>query len=563
MNILKILEFQKKNLLFHRFIYIFFVVYVLICYMTKDIVDFKYVITSISITLLFMLLEEVLVFLKFFNNIYLLRAFRLCEYSFVVFATFKSHENVFLSILFFSIMVLFIFDFFITIDFEDEFVVVLELILLCIPFVIVGVMQKQYYEPYRWIYYIVVCCIFMLIISSISVTIMHILKDYNNTMGKQIFLTSKIESANADLINYQKKMQSVNQELNFQKVQLEKAYLGIKQVNDEMSTQAETLKYIASSFDIPKIINAVAESILAVRNPGFCSIYIEKDVYLNKYPGIVIKTEIASLFHKIKEEIEDIYRDYKDKTMDVTIDKNFEDNRYYFLREVNINSLLFMPLCQDGNMYGLLIVGDRKESSFDDNISFYEAIISQLNIAVKNTQIYNKIENMARKDGLTGINNRTYFNVLYADALDETIHNDKNISVALLDIDFFKNVNDTYGHLMGDEVIKAIALIIEDISQEYGGFVCRYGGEEFVIVLPGMNAETSLPIMENIHDTIKTSIIEYDGISIQVDVSIGLSSYPELCKEPLELLKRADWSMYYSKDHGRGCITVDNDKVIE
>lgn len=168
---------------------------------------------------------------------------------------------------------------------------------------------------------------------------------------------------------------------------------------------------------------------------------------------------------------------------------------------------------------------------------------------------------MARKDGLTQIYNRVYFGQLFAAAAEEATKKQQPLSVALFDIDKFKNINDTYGHLAGDKVIKMVASIDDKFARAHGGFACRYGGEEFLLVLPGYDETQALPILEEMHKEIQTTIVQYDDKEIPVNVCIGLSTYPTICRDTNILVNRADKSMYYGKKHGRGRLVVDNPAV--
>ena len=122
-------------------------------------------------------------------------------------------------------------------------------------------------------------------------------------------------------------------------------------------------------------------------------------------------------------------------------------------------------------------------------------------------------------------------------------------------------MNDTYGHLAGDEVIKRIAVITESYIEKYNGFVCRYGGEEFVAVLPDRKLEVAQPIIEELFEELCRQVVVYNGLEIHMSVSIGLTAYPEVCEDTDDLLKRADWCMYYAKEHGRCQINVDNGSI--
>ncbi len=560
MNTKNIIKYQKNSLMFHRMSYILFMFYVIVCVSSNVFTNISYVVTTISVTAICFILEETFNYLNFLNNVWILRGFRFFEYFLVVLQLMVYTDDMYSAIIFVMLAMLFLFDLIISTDLTEKYGISWSIFISVVPFVFVMYYQKNQ-NMNIWVYYFFSELIFILVVVKTIYSYSYILIEHNENTKKQILLLDNIEASNLNLLNYQKRINNVNIELNLQKREVEKANDTIQQANYEMMMQVEMLKYIASSFDVPKIINTIADTILSVKSPGFCAIYISKDIYLNKYPNNVVKTSIASITHKIRDEIDYIFNEFKENNYGIIIDDIETKDRYDFLTNVNINSVLYMPLCLEDDMYGILIVGDREEHVFDDNISYYEVTIAQFNIAVKNAIIYNQVQHMARKDGLTGINNRTYFNQLFKETIDEIVKKDKNISVALFDIDNFKRVNDTYGHLMGDEVIKAIATATEELIDMYDGFVCRYGGEEFVAVLPNKNIEVALPIIEELHEKIANMEIEYNNVKIKINVSIGLTSYPETCDNPDNLLLRADWTMYYSKEHGRGCITVDNEDI--
>ena len=256
----------------------------------------------------------------------------------------------------------------------------------------------------------------------------------------------------------------------------------------------------------------------------------------------------------IKNTLDDIYSKVN-KEFDYNILVLHEPD---FIGDININSLALIPLMDEIRMFGLMIVGSDKEDFFDKGLNYYESCIVEFGVAIKSSNLYLKTQDMARKDGLTGIYNRLYFKELFADAASLAVKNNMPISVALFDIDKFKNVNDTYGHLMGDEVIKMVAHVSETYAEKNGGFACRYGGEEFLIVLPGFDEKQALPILEDMHETIKTTGVRYNDMEIFINVCIGYSTYPSLCDDVYLLVSRADRAMYYGKRNGRGRLIMDS-----
>ena len=210
-----------------------------------------------------------------------------------------------------------------------------------------------------------------------------------------------------------------------------------------------------------------------------------------------------------------------------------------------------------------MIIASDNEDFFEKGLTYYEASIAEFNISVKNSKLYLMMQDMAHKDGLTGINNRMYFMQLFDAAVKKAKRKKSSLSVALYDIDKFKNVNDTYGHLAGDAVIKTVASIGNRYAEENGGFAGRYGGEEFLIVFPDKSEKEALPILEAMHEEIKNTTVTHEEDNINVNICIGLTSYPNICEDPNMLINRADMAMYYGKEHGRGRLVVDDLELIK
>jgi len=176
---------------------------------------------------------------------------------------------------------------------------------------------------------------------------------------------------------------------------------------------------------------------------------------------------------------------------------------------------------------------------------------------------YKTMHEMAIRDPLTGIYNRGHLNQLVDDLCIKALTEDKVLSVVLLDIDHFKLVNDTYGHLFGDSVIITIARFAQEAAERYDGIAARYGGEEFVIVFWQKDIMTAYGIVKEMKEKVSSHEMDYNGMMVNVNVSIGISSYPETCNDPIQLLNNADLAMYYSKQNGRNRITLDSNETRE
>lgn len=373
---------------------------------------------------------------------------------------------------------------------------------------------------------------------------------------------SDIESANEKLLEYQNRVKAINEQINYQKIDLARVIKELEQANTEIESQTEIMKYMASTFDILKCIDVITDSIVNVKKTKICALYVDKNVYMNKLPSFVVKTNYTSLEHRLKKDIDDIYQDFIGENKSESVIYKGEALRHFrFIGDANIKAMAFLPLMDGTKEYGIMIVASDEENYFDKGLAYYETAIVEFNVAVKSTNLYLQMQDMARKDGLTGIYNRLYFKELFSKAAKRAVDENQAISVALFDIDKFKSVNDTYGHLAGDEVIKMVAGIGSAYAEKYNGFACRYGGEEFLLVLPNRDEHEMLAVLEEMHEEIKATKVHYNDLSLSVNVCIGYSTYPSICKDTDLLVSRADKAMYYGKRNGRGRLVKDNPAI--
>ena len=187
----------------------------------------------------------------------------------------------------------------------------------------------------------------------------------------------------------------------------------------------------------------------------------------------------------------------------------------------------------------------------------YSALISIAILAVAYLTVgrYQKrLEIMATKDSLTGINNRHIFEIVSKQTIKMAIRKNEDLSALILDIDHFKKINDSFGHLIGDKVLVNVAnILIKHVRDS--DLVCRWGGEEFIVLLPNSNSEKTFALAEKIRNAIMSESIQHNGQSINITVSIGVSDYEESESEN-SFLKRVDKALYKAKNNGRNRVEV-------
>jgi diguanylate cyclase (GGDEF)-like protein len=160
-----------------------------------------------------------------------------------------------------------------------------------------------------------------------------------------------------------------------------------------------------------------------------------------------------------------------------------------------------------------------------------------------------EIEKLAITDVLTGIFNRRHLMQRFGEEFDRAARQQKSFGIMLLDIDHFKSVNDKYGHLEGDKVLKEVVLRIKNSIRTYD-ILARYGGEEFMVILPDTNLESVLSLAERIRHNIKDTPIG----NLTVTISIGAAVYRETDKSTDEIIQRVDERLYEAKAAGRDCV---------
>ena len=179
----------------------------------------------------------------------------------------------------------------------------------------------------------------------------------------------------------------------------------------------------------------------------------------------------------------------------------------------------------------------------------------QFALAYRRIKLYKDIERLAITDGLTAVYTRRYFTERFEEEINRARARRTKLAFLMLDVDHFKMVNDQYGHLTGDEVLKEIGGIIKENIREID-IAGRYGGEEFCVVLPDTDIDGAMAVAERIRKAAEGRVIKAYDTALRITISIGLSVYPGDGKMMEELIDKADWSLYRAKSQGRNCTVA-------
>ena len=213
------------------------------------------------------------------------------------------------------------------------------------------------------------------------------------------------------------------------------------------------------------------------------------------------------------------------------------------------------PLTSEGEITGCIVARSTLEKLSKRDISYLEQLTRQSAITINRANVYSKVLQYATLDALTNLNNRRQFEVRLKQEIATTKRQKNPLCAMMIDIDFFKKVNDTYGHSSGDTVLRTVAAIIKEHLRE-SDIPSRYGGEEFAVLLPYTHVEEAKIVGERLRKAVEAASISIDKKNINVTISMGLAEFnPNETGE--ELFKRADKALYEAKDSGRNKVCVD------
>jgi len=223
----------------------------------------------------------------------------------------------------------------------------------------------------------------------------------------------------------------------------------------------------------------------------------------------------------------------------------------------HIHSWLGVPLIVQDKLIGLLTIDSVEENHFtDDDINIATTFANQVSIALENARIFKKTQDQALTDPLTGVyNRRGLFDLAKVDFL-RSLSLGHPLSGIMIDLDHFKNINDTYGHSAGDQVLRELAKRCKNCVRGLD-YVGRYGGEEFLVILPETNINIGMIVAERLRKVIAGKpIIVGEDLELNVTASLGIAQRDENTTTLEMLINRADQAMYVAKHKGRNRVAI-------
>ncbi len=221
-------------------------------------------------------------------------------------------------------------------------------------------------------------------------------------------------------------------------------------------------------------------------------------------------------------------------------------------------SILCVPMKSRDKIIGVVEVVNKigGEPFTKDDLEIFENLVQHITIALRNAQIYRKMEETSLTDDLTKLFNTRYCNQILDELVKERLSTQGKISLIFFDVDFFKLVDDNYGHLVGSETLRLIGERAKSVIRDKD-IAVRYGGDEYIIVLPDTDKPTAAIIAERIRKVIEEKPFPaQDGRTFNVTVTLGVATFPEDARTRDDLIGRADKAMYQGKMTGRNKVVV-------
>ncbi len=295
----------------------------------------------------------------------------------------------------------------------------------------------------------------------------------------------------------------------------------------------ELLSEIREKFDVPYVwLSLIEKSELSslIRS-------LESSNILKKHLNLINRSSFTQLVgHTMKPKL---------------VNDNLKPYFKLFPRHTKyvIKSLAVAPISFDGEIIGSLNQGDISKSRFHAGLdtSLLEHLAVKMSLCLSNVAAHERLKFLANRDPLTGLLNRRVMEHVLKREFVRAIRYENSLSVAFIDLDDFKGVNDTYGHDRGDDLLKHVAEQLIKISRETD-VVARFAGDEFVVILPQTSAENAERLMSRLMIYFSKNPLQTGKIAIRVSISFGVASTEDKSiRTPLQLLRNADKNLYRTK----------------
>lgn len=370
--------------------------------------------------------------------------------------------------------------------------------------------------------------------------------DTENVIVKTLSIPLKYESETIGILRFKFKNKVDLKEEDLKFFEIFSYNLSLKVQNIVLSKQLEInssfyksmkdiAKIIETQYDFQYIIPLIGEMIDKFVMNHLIYIFVKKDdKYTLFWPGACWNKKVYELISELDEK------------KDIIISEDKKTGVF--------------PLVSEENITGCIVAHSTIDKLTNDEINYISELTKQSSITIERANVYSEILKNATMDALTGLNNRRQFEVRLKEEYSSANRQNTPLCAIMIDIDFFKKFNDTYGHAIGDTVLRTTANVIKEQLREYD-IPSRYGGEEFCILLPQTNIDEAKIVAERLRTSVENKKIEIQTNKneqikhISVTISVGLAQL-DIKDMADDLYMKADRALYEAKEQGRNRVVV-------
>lgn len=332
--------------------------------------------------------------------------------------------------------------------------------------------------------------------------------------------------------------------------------------NEEVRILVEIGKALTSSLDRQEILNAIMEKVSVLLKPRTWSLLLVEEATKELYFEIVVSPvgeELKKIRVKIGQGIAGWVALHGEPLLipDVRKDCRFSsqvDNVVHF----DTRSIVCVPIKSRDKILGVVeLINSLEDGDFNEaDLKILSTIADYAAIAIENASYVQKVHELVITDDLTGLYNSRHLHELLDYEVKRANRYSCDLSLVFIDLDHFKKVNDTYGHMVGSRLLTEIGHLIHDHTRKVD-MVARYGGDEFVIVLPNTSKVGALSVISKLREKINVHhFLAKEGLRINVTASFGIATFPEDAKSKDDLIRLADKAMYEVKETTRDAIRL-------
>jgi diguanylate cyclase (GGDEF)-like protein len=336
----------------------------------------------------------------------------------------------------------------------------------------------------------------------------------------------------------------------------------------ELAIFQDVAKALTSSLELDSILQTIMEKMAEYFRPDTWSLLMVDEERNDLYFAIAVgaaSEALKSVRLKIGEGIAGYVARQGERVIvnDVQKDPRFASH-IDDLTQWETRSIVCFPLRSRLRVLGVIQLVNIDMSQFGESEAFFlQALCDFAAIAIENARAVGKIQELTITDDCTGLYNARHLYKTLETEVYRSARFGYEFTVLFIDLDYFKQVNDTHGHLIGSKVLAEIGFLIK-AQLRMIDLAFRYGGDEFVVLLPQTSKDSALIVAKRLRDSLRnTEFCKEEGLNLAARASIGLATYPHDAKSPHEIIRQADKMMYVVKNTTRDNIGVAQRGVIK